>query len=337
MSAALMRLGSGRRLALAACCAARAFAARQARAKPGEHGGAWNPLWLRWARAGAGGRNVPRFGARRYPTVSAMSFLHLNMHFGIAGREGGIRGRVKPEVRHAAGRFAVLQRDGSSKATPSVGKAPTLAMAAQRSWRSTAAFLPSTFVWMRGEKRIDSRVARAPVDSMRVTPSAPESPKAIVPGIQSQHILGRASLEPHGVPGGYPGILSALKLARRRRLRERPAANPAREAERASSSAPSSQYSAYMRSPTLVWRAKTTQDDSSANRRAIAQRTFSSLESPTQQTSSPVAPAHTAQAPEAKPAARLSSVDPALADRLADDVIRRVERRIRIERERRGI
>jgi hypothetical protein len=30
-------------------------------------------------------------------------------------------------------------------------------------------------------------------------------------------------------------------------------------------------------------------------------------------------------------------LDPALVDRLADDVIRRVERRVRIERERRGL
>jgi hypothetical protein len=38
-----------------------------------------------------------------------------------------------------------------------------------------------------------------------------------------------------------------------------------------------------------------------------------------------------------KHAVRLASLDPALVDRLADDVIRRVERRLRIERERRGI
>jgi hypothetical protein len=36
-------------------------------------------------------------------------------------------------------------------------------------------------------------------------------------------------------------------------------------------------------------------------------------------------------------ALRALALDPAVADRLADDVIRRVERRIRIERERRGI
>jgi hypothetical protein len=37
------------------------------------------------------------------------------------------------------------------------------------------------------------------------------------------------------------------------------------------------------------------------------------------------------------PAARITALDPALVDRLTDDVIRRVERRVRIERERRGI
>jgi hypothetical protein len=36
-------------------------------------------------------------------------------------------------------------------------------------------------------------------------------------------------------------------------------------------------------------------------------------------------------------AARITALDPALVDRLTDDVIRQVERRVRIERERRGI
>lgn len=44
-----------------------------------------------------------------------------------------------------------------------------------------------------------------------------------------------------------------------------------------------------------------------------------------------------ASAPQGKDDVRSMLLDPALVDRLADDVIRRVERRIRIERERRGI
>lgn len=40
--------------------------------------------------------------------------------------------------------------------------------------------------------------------------------------------------------------------------------------------------------------------------------------------------------PAAAAAARAAALDPGLADRLADDVIRRVERRVRIQRERRG-
>lgn len=40
---------------------------------------------------------------------------------------------------------------------------------------------------------------------------------------------------------------------------------------------------------------------------------------------------------ERVPAAPVTSLDPGLVDRLTDDVIRRVERRLRIERERRGL
>jgi hypothetical protein len=36
-------------------------------------------------------------------------------------------------------------------------------------------------------------------------------------------------------------------------------------------------------------------------------------------------------------AARITDLDPRLLDRVTDDVIRRVERRVRIERERRGL
>ncbi|MDM0085087.1 hypothetical protein QTI17_31325 [Variovorax sp. J31P179] len=42
-------------------------------------------------------------------------------------------------------------------------------------------------------------------------------------------------------------------------------------------------------------------------------------------------------ASQAREAVRANLLDPAIADRLADDVIRRVEKRLRIERERRGI
>jgi hypothetical protein len=45
-----------------------------------------------------------------------------------------------------------------------------------------------------------------------------------------------------------------------------------------------------------------------------------------------------ADAPPAdRRAPAVTSLDPVLVDRLTDDVIRRVERRIRIERERRGV
>jgi hypothetical protein len=62
---------------------------------------------------------------------------------------------------------------------------------------------------------------------------------------------------------------------------------------------------------------------------------------------SPARAAQTREAVLAAPAAqvrataaeamRLMALDPKLIDRLADDVVRRVEKRVRIERERRGL
>jgi len=44
-----------------------------------------------------------------------------------------------------------------------------------------------------------------------------------------------------------------------------------------------------------------------------------------------------ARAIEAVKATPVTKLDPALMDRLANDVIRRIEQRVRIERERRGL
>lgn len=92
-----------------------------------------------------------------------------------------------------------------------------------------------------------------------------------------------------------------------------------------------------VRSPALVWRAHAAHENSFANRGSGGQATFPSLESSTQHAAARVALAHGAQGADAKSVDRLASLDPALVDRLAEDVIGRVERRVRIERERRGI
>jgi hypothetical protein len=90
------------------------------------------------------------------------------------------------------------------------------------------------------------------------------------------------------------------------------------------------------RAEELVWRRKLpakrideveTELERPGNIRRSAGRSFTTAEEPVKATP------HFARA-EAAPVATL---DPSVMDRLADDVIRRVEQRIRIERERRGL
>lgn len=90
--------------------------------------------------------------------------------------------------------------------------------------------------------------------------------------------------------------------------------------------------------PELVWRKATPPEPEEAVHPAVAAQGLTreaAVAATASQTRPPALPA-----PEALPLRRptmLSDLDPNLVDRLADDVIRRVERRARIERERRGL
>lgn len=117
-------------------------------------------------------------------------------------------------------------------------------------------------------------------------------------------------------------------------------ANPERE----SRGAPTQATSKPMRSPaavaSLVWRKSTSPAPVQVDEQSIAEsdstpaRARPGSPPPIGSTAPPV-PAFTAQ--QTREAVRANLLDSAVADRLADDVIRRVEKRMRIERERRGL
>jgi hypothetical protein len=93
----------------------------------------------------------------------------------------------------------------------------------------------------------------------------------------------------------------------------------------------------YSRTEELIWRrvVKTTSDiDELVRRQNVidSSEPLLSHSSPTQSTQ--IDPAQTS---DAATAGLVTKLDPALMDRLANDVIRRMEKRVRIERERRGL
>ena len=91
------------------------------------------------------------------------------------------------------------------------------------------------------------------------------------------------------------------------------------------------------RSPDLAWRtASRLGAMSTAGEGPRTSVQTSSLREPAQAIDAQATPGAAARRPERAPALQISDLAPALVDRLTDDVIRRVERRVRIERERRG-
>jgi hypothetical protein len=83
---------------------------------------------------------------------------------------------------------------------------------------------------------------------------------------------------------------------------------------------------------TMVWRKSASAAGAPESARDLASTAPALRPSAPQRAATPAAAAPAVQ----KEALRAATLDPAIADRLADDVIRRVERRARIERERRG-
>ena len=102
---------------------------------------------------------------------------------------------------------------------------------------------------------------------------------------------------------------------------------------------------AMIRSPELLWRAGTGSSgsnsgvvDSARSQLARSAQAASFVSSSPVRASSHAAPVLTSQSKSVERAVvRVTDLDSAIADRLAEDVIRRVERRVRIERERRGL
>jgi len=95
---------------------------------------------------------------------------------------------------------------------------------------------------------------------------------------------------------------------------------------------------AFSRAPELIWRKDRSSRGDAAQEAAssepqVAGRPAMAMAAGTTVAQSPSRP----ERPQARKPVSLSDLEPSFVDRLAEDVIRRVERRARIERERRGL
>jgi hypothetical protein len=91
------------------------------------------------------------------------------------------------------------------------------------------------------------------------------------------------------------------------------------------------------RSPELVWRRARRSPDDAPSEGRHPDLPSSSTRASARSVPTPAAANEAPGRAERAAATSVTNLDPALLDRLTDDVIRRVERRVRIERERRGL
>lgn len=300
---------SGATLRMQACGAAKAFSRRRMGRKSRRRRMPWVPIALRWRRVVAMAVRVPgRTGALRSAMrLVCRSTTNLHMHLQVnaaPAQQGGAR--TTPRL-HDASRRALhaapveMSRQSSlSDARANAGKA---IMSKPQS--TTAILRPST------------RVAS-------VTMSARATPVKRHISIAKMQLGQRASAssmpEAHVPVVGRPGALLMLPRSLR-----------APQIARFVASSQSKPICAFAtRSPDLVWCT-----------RAPPQVDID--RPPHAQTSTPTAlqaPGHKVELetlPDARAILRTQTIDPAFVDHVADDVIRRIDRRLRIERERRGL
>jgi hypothetical protein len=317
----------------------------------------WIPARLRWARRG----DPARIGAPARHTVQVHSHsfhrswvTKLNLHFHLAAffRESGSR---MATARRGSPGIAVPSHSRGLSATRG-SPVPRLHAVTRVPHSKVSATAGSP----RAELRQSSRAFRSPLKSqMAITTavSQREGDRAFGPAAKAAQRSTRVQQVPSVRTLSRRPVRRALRLlevasgrAAERAFASTPRELPPQTGRSARASASSfavassvvtartartskgstSAVAAWMsRSPVaLVWRSpsdKTASSSHSANTR----RTQSSAAPPPQM---PAAPRASEQA-----VVRAAALEPGLAERLADDVIRRIDRRARIERERKGM
>lgn len=323
-------LGTCRRMALRARSAAVCFARRGV--EKGERRRAWMSATMRWRQRRTTAPPPPRGWQRGAAASTTIWVPSFHCHFGaLAGDrvERPMPAASRPGVRTHRPRTIVVHRQFE---TVRLGAAPTPFRREQRVSRVFAI----------------ARSAAGKAHAVGVTPARSSS------AVPAHELPSRGASRQHAMPLARPAAIARRTFAReperqptrpdrRSHAREVPLAHrhpatPGADAphrHRGASPAPPR----LDRAPELVWRraaptAKLHVGDGAGFESAAPHSTSrpAARSLPPRETlPAPVAPA-SRPAPQ-----QLTQLDPALVDRLADDVIRRIEKRARIERDRRGL
>jgi hypothetical protein len=329
---------------------------------------AWLPLALRWRRKRKqlGSVRTERSETPAAASVTSLAQFHLHFTTLASGRSR------RDELRSLSPSAVIreLQRSVVSRHWMSV-RATTLTMQTRGASRSprlfaagaaipsvhasaTAAVRPSRLpaaltIAARSERRVLMLFARSaavakfhasaiaagrPARVAVALPNAARVDRRVLTHFEPARKTSRAgsSRNEHAQQSKRHAVIAPLEL----RVLHRHVSSPGAGVTGRSQKESTPSHVSAVRTSALVWRTAPRPQQDTAGEGAVANPSMSSSRSPVRsaavQESAPEAPRRAARG-----TLQAADFDPALLDRLTDDVIRRVERRVRIERERRGL
>ncbi len=310
-----------RALLLRARDAARRFVPRRVKGQAREIG--WRPIVLRWAKRG---KHLTR-AILRHVTGPAKFVSSPQFHFRFASYQTKQSLTNVSRVRTTSTRVfgTRIVRDEVGATVRPTNLSPE--RLANRSRRATNRAPQST----RELRRPETPFLRA----SKTTRAHPVSPPLIHP---RKYLFSRPSISAARPLTAKKDVVTPISQSRiihwTSSFAPRSRNQSSGHSERARESTVLTQY---QRTEELVWRrlSKTTTDITERVRHL--ESIVSSEQPSSRSASSQQSTVAVASAMEAVAAMPVTKLDPALMDRLANDVIRRVEQRVRIERERRGL
>jgi hypothetical protein len=332
---------------LAACVAARTFGSRT-RSRPSRWRAPWSSVALRWRRLPQ--MVAPRVVRSSSPTTLNTWFSHFHLHF---GRTETVTARPRPFSSQAPHAMPIVWRQPPEGVPP--GRPST------RSYRSLdhgqslprldgslavrhSIFHRTHIVTAAANRQVPLRRAEQtlrvfgrPPSGHVVAPNPARRGAAVDTSVRHLTVWRQQRVEPSEAAASKPAAAKRLpELAWR--TPPKIAAGTRGEAARAgvSDSPMASKQLVAKRPPELVWRAPAKTAVGPLNETAGTEANGSTMTS-MRATSFRAGGSAKASQAGAIAKARPMPFDPSLVDRLAEDVIRRVERRVRIDRERRGI
>jgi hypothetical protein len=316
---------------LTACVAARKFAQRHERGETRRPRTSWNPIGFRWRRAARPA--APRFGRPPSPVVSHAWFPQFHLHVGAAEkaserprqfpahlpRATTIIWRQAPELLLQGRPLVPGERRSAAREQQLGGAGPRFALRRFNSREIPAAIPAAAAQSAPGRVRQVFRHTAATPLHRAVVPASADGRTAI-------HTATPVRRRTYAAPLQWRARGQSVARESFIELSEGPAL-------RASVRPPAVVMD---RAPELVWRARAKSTMSAVTEPACEGVTPSPIAAARIASFCPTSPAVASQTRESANA-RPVALDPAVVDRIADDVIRRVERRARIERERRGL